>query len=283
MDNIFRIKDVDFEKIVYGEPVIVEKNKYISVKLWYDFGSKRNKIDAPETFFVRNPELCISGINKGELSFNLNDTTKELYDFYSKLDVKSISYIESNSILKKYNLKGVTYRTIINQCTDDENLNFFRTRLIGGKSPTKVFDLYRNLIESDRQSKFLEIGNKVKTIVEPDAIVIDLQNKRIFTNIILRQVLVVYARFMEPKKIELSDYSFADSDDENTVSIKCNNDVACDINDTIMNTQTECLNNSPTNETDDESLEDDDEDIELSPINSDDSIGEYTSDDSDNN
>lgn len=267
MNNIFNIEHVNFDKIVYGDPIVVEKDKYIVIKLWYDFNSQRNKFDSPETFFIRNPEMTISGTMKDELSFNLDETTKKVYDFYTELDQRSIKYIEVNDILKKYNLKGVRYRTIINQHIDDENINFFRTRIINGsKNPTKVFDIYRNILQQEKQNSILQIGSKVKTIIEPDAIVIDLQNKKIFTNIILRQMLVTYAKFLEPKKVELTEYSFIDSDSEYCNKKEIDNICCDDFNSAIMNTQTECFNgdqNSSSTETS--------EDIELSPIDSDNS------------
>jgi hypothetical protein len=80
----------------------------------------------------------------------------------------------------------------------------------------------KKIVSQEQQNKLLVKDAHVMTIVEPDAIVIDLQNKTIFTNIVTRQVLITKQKEVKPHKVVLTDFSFVDSDGNSQTSPKKN-------------------------------------------------------------
>lgn len=216
MENIVKPNSFDFNKLVYDEPMVNGDNsdKYIIVKLWYDFTDTKDS-DSPETVFVKNPSMPLSETSKNELVFELNDTN-DLKLFYDTMDQSSINYLKTSGLLKKYKLKDITYKTIVNE-TNDPNKNMLRLNLSG---TTNVYTLDKKVVSNEQQTKLLVKDAHVMTIVEPDAIIIDVHNKTIFTNMVTRQVLVTKQKQHKPQKIVLSGFSFVDSDNDSPKSVK---------------------------------------------------------------
>lgn len=219
MENILRPTEVEFNKFVYDEAVVSEddkSDKYIVVKIWYDFTGRKNT-ESPETLFIKNPSMPLLETSKNELIFGLQ-ATEPLVQFYEQCDQHSINHLKTSGLLRQYKLKDLTYKTIINET--DGSLNYLRFTMTNGKQSTHVYTMDKKIISHEQQNKLLVKDAHVMTIVEPDAIVIDLQNKTIFTNIVTRQVLITKQKQVKPHKIVLTDFSFVDSDGNSQTSPK---------------------------------------------------------------
>jgi hypothetical protein len=94
--------------------------------------------------------------------------------------------------------------------------------MTNGKQSTHVYTMDKKIVSHEQQNKLLVKDAHVMSIVEPDAIVIDLQNKTIFTNIVTRQVLITKQKQTKPHKVVLTDFSFVDSDTNLQTSPKKN-------------------------------------------------------------
>ena len=211
MENIVRPNEVDFDKFVYDEPIVSEddkSDKYIVVKIWYDF-SDRRKTESPETLFIKNPSMPLLETSRNELVFGL-ESSDQLAHFYEQCDQYSINHLKTSGLLRQYKLKDLTYKTIVNET--DGPLNYLRFTMTNGKQSTHVYTMDKKIVSHEQQNKLLVKDAHVMSIVEPDAIVIDLQNKTIFTNIVTRQVLITKQKQTKPHKVVLTEFSFVDSD-----------------------------------------------------------------------
>lgn len=229
MQNIKTNETLQIDDIYFDKPELEDNTNNINIKLWYNFNTNPNTSPNTnpnpntlqlETFFIKYKKQVVYEKNETELIFFINDENKIFFDL---LDKKIIQYIQKSKILKKIGLKGMaTYRTIISEADNNNNkVNILRTNF----SNVKMYDKSKTLITN---MDVLVKNTKCDIIVEPFAIVIDVNNKVIYTNIYVRQIVVNQDEIMKPKKIELLDYSLINSetssDDEYTKASDNNED-----------------------------------------------------------
>jgi hypothetical protein len=84
------------------------------------------------------------------------------------------------------------------------------------KRPTRFFLSNSDEITKETTNQIMNSTHniKIKIIFELDGFIVDLQNKTLYTNIVVRHIRIPNPH--KPHKIELVDYSFIDSDNEST-------------------------------------------------------------------
>ena len=223
--------------------------------------------------FIQTSLLKIYDVTKtGDLILSLGDGDCVIFE---KIDNKSVEYVKSSGITKQYNLKNVTYKTIVSEVTTDnsENINAWKLRIMTGENSTKFFiNGNKKCLQYESIKDILTKGNCIKVILEVDGIIVDIKNNTILTNVIPRQILI---QKMKPLKTNLIEYSFVDSDQSNSDE-EVNDD---DAKDAPLNTHTEYLDQNTTNPLDlakqkrkevrksETSEESDEEDLEESESN----------------
>ena len=223
-------------KISHDELKFTKNKQMIISKLWYN---ELNNI--PKNIHIQTSFLKINQLYDDNIVLILTDETSKLFD---DVDASSISFIKTNNILNKYNLVKPSYKALVHENTHlDKKVNCVRLKILNN---TSFF------IENKHEKKNLNdikhlLNNNVdiKIIFELDSLVIDPSKNIIFTNVILRQVLI---HKIIPIKVELSEYSFIESDKENDVDNVINE------NELVLNTQTEYP--PQINQNDDDDVED---------------------------
>lgn len=227
--NIFKtMNKMNFNNLFMDEQT-TSKDQIVFIKIWYYSKGK------PETFLVQTENLPIEDVSNDNI---ILDLTFSNYLFFEEWDKFIVSYLKKSGIVKKYQLKNLVYKTIVNELDGTDSINdsekIYVLKL--NKRHTRFYDSNKHILSSENVSKILVRKNIVKCILELNSIVIDLVKEVVVTDVVLKQALI---RKPSPRKIELTDYSFIDSDDE--LNQKCQNLLSHDVSDIVMNTQTEYL------------------------------------------
>lgn len=202
--NVFKYTDVKMKNIIYSESVKTKSEDFVFSKIWY----KCNDNKQVQTLNIQTPYFKIHEMDDDKNSVILLPE-KELEMFFDNLDSLTIDFIKTN-IVAKHNIKGISYRTIVNEIP---NMNVFRAK-IGGKQKPPHFYLSKNKnrLSYDEAINMLDRCEKVKLILEIDGLIIDFNKKIMYTNVVVRQMLISE---IEPKKIELETHSFIESESDN--------------------------------------------------------------------
>lgn len=235
-NNILKMQIVDLKKIVFDSPSTTNNGNFIVSSMWY----KREK--ELHTLNVQTPYMKVfKFLDSNQCVILLPD--KETEDFFEKVDKCTQRFIIDNNLIKKYSLRNFSYKTLINEVDGLDNC-VLRTRICNEKKPTLFFSSKNKTPMEYNEAKniFFKVDN-LKIIFEMDKMIIDLKNKIIYTNIVARLIML---HEIVPKKIEISEYSFIDSDNdsnnsENENDNKTNNKKYIDENDMVLNTQTEYI------------------------------------------
>ena len=192
------------KNIIYSESVKTKNEDFAFSKIWY----KCNDNKQVQTLNIQTPYFKIHEIDDDKNSVILLPE-KELEMFFDNLDSLTIDFIKTN-IVTKHNIKSISYRTIVNEIP---NMNVFRAK-IGGKQKPPHFYLSKNKnrISYDEAINMLDHCEKVKLILEIDGLIIDFNKKIMYTNVVVRQMLISE---IKPKKIELETHSFIESESDN--------------------------------------------------------------------
>lgn len=240
---VFKQSTLDTEKIVFEDFDLTDDEQYAVSKIWY----QENNSAQPHTLFIQPENLRVYEITKN------NDIILELlgnnYEMFEELDKLSVNVVKSSGVIKKYGMKDVKYKTIINELDTDslkkntKKINALRLKIVSTNTNNTKFFVGDRLPKSiDDVRKLLTRGTEIKIIIELEELIIDLKNSTIFTNIILKQALI---KKMKPCRAELCEYSFVESDCEKNEQLR----VSPPNKDTMLNTQTEYLDqNTATSE-----------------------------------
>lgn len=254
IDTVSKYNDLDFGNIIFDDFTKTHNDHYMISKIWY----QKSK---PISLHVQTSSLKIDDVTKSNnIVLNMEN---DMCNFFDKLDELALEHTKSTNIIKKCGLKNITYLQIIKESNDNNtgNKNVLKLKIMNNTKffmiGDKISQLYNDI------KKWITNGCYIKTILEIDGIIIDLQRNEIFINIVLRQVLIQKTK---PLKIELTEYSFVDSESEKDQNI--------DINNFVFNTQTEYLDNNTAGQF---SLEDCSKTIE----HKDNALKQFSSEDSD--
>jgi len=224
--------NVNPQKIVFEDFNLTDDKQYVVSKIWY----QENESSQPHTLFIQPTNLKVYEMTKNnDIILELSDKDHSLFEALDKL---SINVAKTSGVIRKYSMKDVKYKTIINEVdfdTPKKQINALRLKIINGDNHTKFFLNDRVPKSIDDVKKLLTRGTEIKVIIELDELIVDLKNNVIFTNVILKQALV---KKMRPLKTELCEYSFVESDcEQQSEQVK----VSPPNKDTMLNTQTEYL------------------------------------------
>ena len=259
MDTVLKYNNVDFSKIIFDEFVMTEKKEYIVSKMWY----QKSDLDHPKSLHIQTPLLVLDEVTKSD-NIVLN-TDNNITSFFDKLDELVLEFLKESGVTKKYGLKNIKFVQIVKEISKvhsvSENNNVLKLKIMNA---TKFFIINnKSSLKYDQVKKMLKPNGKIRTILELDGIVIDIAKNEIFVNVILRQVLV---HKINPLKVELTEYSFILSDDEKTTVQE--NSVPYNVNDVVINTNTEYLDNDnkTKSDTDSDSVSEKIDDLEQTSL-----------------
>lgn len=237
MDKVLKLEDVDLRDVIYDNPIKTSSGEYIISKIWH----RPNKNTDPKTLNIQLPYTKVYKVSLTNKTFDvilIPDATSE--DFLENVDKLTWKFMKEKHLIHKYDLKNYKYKTLINELEydDGKKLNVIRIKVIQDKKKQTVFfsSKTKNIVELDDAKNIIQLVDNIKVIFELDALIIDVSKKLIMTNIIARHILL---HELTPKKIDLSEYSFLDSDNDEK---KCQ-PILYD-EDLILNAQTEYVNDS---------------------------------------
>lgn len=211
--TILKYDDFNIQKIIYDEFEESENKQFATSNIWY----QESELTQPRTCYLQTPYMKVHEIKNGELVLALDNEK-----LYEELDKQSLSYVKSKNVTKQYGLKGAKYKAIVNEVEIGSSKKFSALKLkVNNDLRTKHTQFY---VFGDKTSKtydevkyLLTSGTNVKAILEVNGLSVDIKNNVIFTNISLKQVLIAK---MYPLRVELQEYSFVDSDNEETTEEK---------------------------------------------------------------
>jgi len=210
---VLNYNKVDLSKVVYDELVESSDKQFITSKIWY----QENEKSRPHTFFVQTQDLTVDEVKSGNIMATVDDS-----QLYAALDKKSFDAARSFNISKKYGLKNVKYKPMITELTYEKDKTIDALKLSTSDKTQYFVNKGKALKSFDEVKSMLKAGTSVKEILEIDSLVIDLKHGIIYTNVLLRQVML---SVIVPLKVELSEYSFLDSDDEDNKYSETKNEV----------------------------------------------------------
>lgn len=210
-ETVLSQKSINTTQIVYDDIIMTQNDQFAVAKIWYQPSS-----DKLHSLLYQTSVLPIYSYDSKTNKFHLklNENTEQ--NILSTIDQMSINYIKSTGLLKRLMLspQKVRYRTIVTDFTNKENEKINSIEL---KNTTKT-KYYSNGVKKSKNledvENLLKKNVNVKTIIEIDGLVVDIKKESITTNIILHQFKI---EKIKPKKIELNEYSFLESEtDEDT-------------------------------------------------------------------
>ena len=220
---ILTYKTLDEKNISFDELTQSENDKIVTSKIWYTY----SKSEVPKTLFYQTSKLKIYDVAKsGDLIVTIDQCDINVFD---KIDDKTIDFIKTQNLTKKYNIKNVNYRQITREFEKDKRIvlpirisgNDTLKYYVGDNKIVKQHNDIRNNLSKDKT---------IKIIFEIESVNIDTKNSSIMINMIPKQMLI----YMVPQKIILSDYSFVESDDD--TNDDTNDDIVNPVrHDTIIN------------------------------------------------
>jgi hypothetical protein len=234
--NILKIENVDLKNIVYDNVSMTDKGNFVISNIWYNNKNNLHSLN------VQTPYLKVYRFLDGSVILFPDKKTE---DFLENIDKQTRFFIKNAGLFKKYNLQNFRYKALINEM-DGIDKNVMRIRIHNEKKPT-IFFSSKNKVPmeyNDAKNIFFKVDN-LKIILEIDKMVIDLKNNIVSTNVIARLVLL---HEIVPKKVELTEYSFIDSDSEENNDI-IDNKKKIDETDIILNTQTEYYDDDESHKT----------------------------------
>jgi hypothetical protein len=221
--SILQIENVSFNKISLCNEYNLD-DKYVVIGLSYGNSD-------PLMVNIRSLDVQLYNSATNEIYLDLRKNP-EIKEFFENLDNTLTSKIKSDGVLKKIGIKGVSYKSLVNDFTntDDETFDVLRLKLMfNGDYKTTLYDSHRNVIDESNAVTHIQKGSKAKVILELVAIVVDKETKTIFVYNVVRHIQTKKNKPIRVKNIE---YSFVDSEDENTV-------VLSEVQNSYRNVQTE--------------------------------------------
>lgn len=234
---VIKYGDINIQNIVYDDFILANDGKHVVSKVWY----QDSEYLPPHTFYIQTHNLKIHEIpedENGDLLLVLDDT-----EVFENLDKRAVSQIKAKDVHKKYGLIKPTYKSSINNPDDNDSIEVLRLKVgncnffYKDKSPKKIGDILK--------TKLLQKGSYVRVIIEIGMVMMNIEQNFIFTNLILKQAQIYP---LVPKVIDISEYSFVDDEPEQNMSQNSIN-----IDDVILNTQTEYMNSETPNKNSSES------------------------------
>jgi hypothetical protein len=210
IERVLTRKNINSNQIVYDDITFINDNQVAVLKMWYQHSNTQMQSLFYQTEAV---QLYSQDFAKTkDLLLLLNGSPEQ--NFFEELDKLSINHVKSTGLIKKLalNPKEVKYRTIVNEINTVGNTETIHTTKV------KVTDKTKFYVQGNKKSKsfedvhhILQAGSNVKAIIEIDSLMIDIKSSVIITKLVLHQFRI---EKVIPLKIELNEYSFVDSDED---------------------------------------------------------------------
>lgn len=249
MENkILKLEQVRMNNINFSKPTKIKSD--IVVPIYYKFNeNKLGKVP----LLIQVPSLYLNDSNNGKdliilpLMGKTEQSTKLIGEFFNNLDttiisnIKKILYELKNEKKYRIDFSNISYKSIVNEIEGDDNEIYIngliKYKLYNTKEfSTKVFDENKNLVHPQNYQDKIIKGVYIKSIIEINSLV--LRDNMIHVYIKPHQLRIIEDKI---NNVNLENYSFIDSDDENE---KEENE-----SEIILNTQTDYLEikkNSPS-------------------------------------
>lgn len=205
-NNVTKTSNMNINNVIYDSFKYTPNKKYVVSKMWNNDNNSHNSKNI-HSLYLQTSFMKISSIsNDGSIKLIPTDIDISAFE---KLDTKTIILLKEKNIKDTYSLKSAEYNTIVKE-DDDTNMKYITFRQYD--HPNAKFYEYgnSNAMSYDNVKDNLRIGNEIKIIYEVDGVVIQLKSGNIRTNLVPKQIAIKCV----PQKIELSEYSFVESDNE---------------------------------------------------------------------
>lgn len=204
-NSVIKYSKVDTSKVKFDDIEKSANKKYATSKIWYC----ENK-GSYKTLLIQSSLYKVYDVTENNELLLYVDNAQ----LFSQIDNASINYVKGNEVIKTLSLKNVSYKTIISTI-DNNKTNLLRLPIIYGHNNIENTMFFttkdkKSMTFKDIKDKNISLNN-VKVIFEVDGLIVDIEKNSIFTNLILRQVMI---QRPTPQKITLTEYSFVDSESQ---------------------------------------------------------------------
>ena len=194
---------------------------------------------------VKIEELSVLTVTDKNIILNLKDKS-DIKKKFDELDAYIVNLIQERKITKRLKTK-FNYRQLTSNYTGkDTNIDILNVNLnFDSNSNDFTTKIYKNKLSEIQQNEMFELlknNGRTQLVVEFKSIIFDKKEGIIHLDNIVRQMKI---KKLKPKRIEILEYSFIDSDENQNDSIKFNksNDDDCLVNTNQQNNSDDISDN----------------------------------------
>jgi hypothetical protein len=165
-----------------------------------------------EPILFQLEDLNVISYKNNNITLNLKDKNN-IRNFFNEIDESIVKLLKDTGVLKIFNIKGITYKSLLNEVEDKiAPYDVLRVKILD--DGTNLFDQQKNTIQLINLEKIFTKGSSVKSILRLDSVIINKELKTISPTLILLQGRVKKNKLPKPIKIVLQEYSIIDTEDE---------------------------------------------------------------------
>ena len=198
-----------------------------------------------QAIMVKIEELSVLTVTDKNIILNLKDKS-DIKKKFDELDAYIVNLIQERKITKRLKTK-FNYRQLTSNYTGkDTNIDILNVNLnFDSNSNDFTTKIYKNKLSEIQQNEMFELlknNGRTQLVVEFKSIIFDKKEGIIHLDNIVRQMKI---KKLKPKRIEILEYSFIDSDENQNDSIKFNksNDDDCLVNTNQQNNSDDISDN----------------------------------------
>lgn len=198
-----------------------------------------------QAIMVKIEELSVLTVTDNNIILNLKDKS-DIKKKFDELDAYIVNLIQERKITKRLKTK-FNYRQLTSNYTGkDTNIDILNVNLnFDSNSNDFTTKIYKNKLSEIQQNEMFELlknNGRTQLVVEFKSIIFDKKEGIIHLDNIVRQMKI---KKLKPKRIEILEYSFIDSDENQNDSIKFNksNDDDCLVNTNQQNNSDDISDN----------------------------------------
>jgi len=228
--KVIKYDGVNVSNILFDAPFVTSNKKYIVSNIWY------NK-SCPHTFNIQTSRMDLHEINFSENKL-IATPCNQLANILDELDESACDFIKCNKLAKQYSISQ--YSTIVKNMNSSNTLPIIQINISTNDKPTLFFSA-TNKKQIPYNSSMWTHVNELKIILTINSLVIDIAKKTAYISFEAKHILLYK---LTPMKIELADYSFIESENDNNNNDDDNNhdydnnhnyDMHCDDNNSVHN------------------------------------------------
>ena len=198
-----------------------------------------------QAIMLKIEELSVLTVTDKNIILNLKDKS-DIKKKFDELDAYIVNLIQERKITKRLKTK-FNYRQLTSNYTGkDTNIDILNVNLnFDSNSNDFTTKIYKNKLSEIQQNEMFELlknNGRTQLVVEFKSIIFDKKEGIIHLDNIVRQMKI---KKLKPKRIEILEYSFIDSDENQNDSIKFNksNDDDCLVNTNQQNNSDDISDN----------------------------------------